>query len=147
MYFIPPGGSSTLGSLGYVNAALELKKQIDDGMLPEPEYIFCALGSKGTLAGLMLGTRLSGMKTRVYGVRVAMEWVTDPHKTVRLANRMVALMRKYDQNVAPLKFTMDDMLVTHDFLERNTGPSPGRGGGAGPGGADRRHQVGPYLYS
>ncbi|MGA3084654.1 MAG: pyridoxal-phosphate dependent enzyme [Thermodesulfobacteriota bacterium] len=116
VYFIPPGGSSTLGSLGYVNAALELKKQIDDGMLPEPEYIFCALGSKGTLAGLMLGTRLSGMKTKVVGVRVAMEWVTDPHKTIRLANRMVSLMRKYDKNVAPLKFTMDDILVTHDFF-------------------------------
>jgi 1-aminocyclopropane-1-carboxylate deaminase/D-cysteine desulfhydrase-like pyridoxal-dependent ACC family enzyme len=116
VYFIPPGGSSTLGSLGYVNAALELKKQIDQGLLPEPAYIFCALGSKGTLAGLIVGTRLSGMKTRVYGVRVAMEWVTDPYKTVRLANRLVSLMRKYDKNVAPLKFTMDDLLITHDFF-------------------------------
>ena len=121
VYFIPPGGSSTLGSLGYVNAALELKKQIDDGLLPEPEYIFCPLGSKGTLAGLMLGTRLAGMKTRVYGVRVAMEWVTDPQKTVRLANRLVSLMRKYDKNVAPLKFTMDDLLVTHDFFGKEYG--------------------------
>ncbi|MBI4768165.1 MAG: pyridoxal-phosphate dependent enzyme [Deltaproteobacteria bacterium] len=116
VYFIPPGGSSVLGSLGYVNAALELKKQIDDGLLPEPEYIFCALGSKGTLAGLMLGTRLSGMKTKVVGVRVAMEWVTDTHKTVRLINRLVSLMRKYDKEVPPLKFTMDDLMITHDFL-------------------------------
>ena len=121
VYFIPPGGSSTLGSLGYVNAALELKKQIDNGLLPEPEYIFCALGSKGTLAGLMVGARLAGLKTRVYGVRVAMEWVTDSRKTIRLANRLVSLMRKYDQNVAPLKFTLDDLLVTHDFFGEEYG--------------------------
>jgi 1-aminocyclopropane-1-carboxylate deaminase/D-cysteine desulfhydrase-like pyridoxal-dependent ACC family enzyme len=116
VYFISPGGSTTLGSLGYVNAALELKKQIDEGLLPEPEYIFCTLGSKGTLAGLMLGTKLAGMKSKVFGVRVAAEWVTDSHNTVRLANRMVALMRKYDKNVPNLKFTMDDLLVTHDFF-------------------------------
>lgn len=115
VYFISPGGSTTLGSLGYVNAALELKKQIDEGLLPEPEYIFCTLGSKGTLAGLMLGTRLAGMKTRVFGVRVAAEWVTDSRNTVRLANRMVALLRKHDKSVPDLKFTMDDLLVTHDY--------------------------------
>jgi D-cysteine desulfhydrase len=116
VYFIPPGGSSTLGSLGYVNAALELKKQIDEGLLPEPEYIFCTLGSKGTLAGLMLGVKLAGMKSKVYGVRVAAEWVTSPSNTVRLANRMVALMRKYDKSVPALKFTIDDLLITHDFF-------------------------------
>ena len=116
MYFIPPGGSSTLGSLGYVNAALELKQQIDQGLLPEPKYIFCTLGSKGTLAGLMLGVKLAGLNTKVYGVRVAAEWITDPHNTVRLCNRMVGLLRKYDKSVPPLKITMDDLLVTHEFF-------------------------------
>jgi 1-aminocyclopropane-1-carboxylate deaminase/D-cysteine desulfhydrase-like pyridoxal-dependent ACC family enzyme len=116
VYLIPTGGSSTLGSLGYVNAALELKKQVDEGLLPEPEYIFCTLGSKGTLAGLMVGTKLAGMKTRVYGVRVAAEWVTTPQGTVHLANSMVALLRKHDKNVPRLKFTEDDILVTHDFF-------------------------------
>ena len=116
VYFIPPGGSSTLGSLGYVNAALELKKQVEAGLLPEPEHIFCALGSKGTLAGLMLGARLAGMKTRVTGVQVAEKWITKNENIVRLANRMVALLRKYDNSVPPLKFTLDDVNVNHDFF-------------------------------
>jgi 1-aminocyclopropane-1-carboxylate deaminase/D-cysteine desulfhydrase-like pyridoxal-dependent ACC family enzyme len=116
VYFIPPGGSSTLGSLGYVNAAFELKKQIDAGLLPEPEYIFCALGSKGTMAGLLAGTRLAGMKTKVIGVRVAELWITKPANVARLANRMVALLRRYDKNVPALKFSIDDVHVTHDFF-------------------------------
>ena len=116
VYFVPPGGSSTLGSLGYVNAALELKKQVDAGLLPEPEYIFCALGSKGTMAGLLLGTKLAGMKTKVVGVRVAELWITKPENIFRLANCMVALLRKYDRSVPALKFTMEDVHVTHDFF-------------------------------
>jgi len=116
VYFIPPGGSSTLGSIGYVNAALELKKQVEAGLLPEPEHIYCALGSKGTMAGLMLGTRLAGMKTRVTGVRVASEWVTKSENIVHLANRMVALLRKYDKDVPKLKFTLNDVHVNHDFF-------------------------------
>ena len=116
VYFIPPGGSSTLGSVGYVNAALELKQQIDAGMLPEPEYIFCALGSKGTMAGLMLGCRLAGMKTKVIGVRVAAEWVTRTDNIWRLANRMVGLLRKYDKSVPDLKFTLNDVHIINEFF-------------------------------
>lgn len=69
-YFVYPGGSSALGSIGYVDAAFELKDQIDQGMLPEPAVILCPLGSGGSLAGLSLGLQLAGMKTRVVGVRV-----------------------------------------------------------------------------
>jgi 1-aminocyclopropane-1-carboxylate deaminase/D-cysteine desulfhydrase-like pyridoxal-dependent ACC family enzyme len=69
-YFLYPGGSSALGTIGYVDAAFELKDQIDQGILPEPGVIFCPLGSGGTLAGLALGVQLIGMKSRVVGVRV-----------------------------------------------------------------------------
>jgi D-cysteine desulfhydrase len=116
VYFIAPGGSSTLGSLGYVNAALELKKQVEAGLLPEPEHIFCALGSKGTQAGLMLGCRLAGMKTRVTGVQVAENWVTKNEDVVLLANHMVTLLRKYEKSVPPLKFRLEDVHVNHDFF-------------------------------
>jgi 1-aminocyclopropane-1-carboxylate deaminase/D-cysteine desulfhydrase-like pyridoxal-dependent ACC family enzyme len=69
-YFVYPGGSSSVGTIGYVNAAFELKDQIDQGMLPEPEVIFCALSSGGSLAGLALGMQLAGLETRMIGVRV-----------------------------------------------------------------------------
>ena len=69
-YFVYPGGSSAVGTLGYVNAALELKDQIDQGVLPEPGQIFCPLGSGGSLAGLALGLQLIGLSSRAVGVRV-----------------------------------------------------------------------------
>ncbi len=69
-YFVYPGGSSAVGTVGYVDAAFELKNQIDQGLLPEPEVIFCPLGSGGSLAGLALGLQLIGMNTRLVGVRV-----------------------------------------------------------------------------
>ncbi len=69
-YFVYPGGSSAVGTVGYVNAAFELKDQIDQGLLPEPEAIFCPLSSGGSLAGLALGMQLTGLETRMVGVRV-----------------------------------------------------------------------------
>jgi 1-aminocyclopropane-1-carboxylate deaminase/D-cysteine desulfhydrase-like pyridoxal-dependent ACC family enzyme len=54
-YFLYAGGSSPVGTLGFVNAAFELKKQIERGQMPEPRYIICPLGSNGTMAGLALG--------------------------------------------------------------------------------------------
>jgi D-cysteine desulfhydrase len=69
-YFVYPGGSSTIGNIGYVDAAFELKDQIDQGVLPEPAVILCPLSSGGSLAGLALGLQLIGSNTRIVGVRV-----------------------------------------------------------------------------
>ncbi|MBU2645635.1 pyridoxal-phosphate dependent enzyme [bacterium] len=71
-YFLAPGGSNTVGTIGYVNAALELKEQVDCGLMPEPACIFCPVGSSGTMAGLLLGCQLAGLETTVVGVRVSL---------------------------------------------------------------------------
>ena len=70
-YFLYAGGSNATGTLGFVNAAFELKAQIDAGQMPLPAVIFCPVGSNGTLAGLTLGAHLAGLKTTVVGVRVS----------------------------------------------------------------------------
>ena len=69
-YLIGPGGSSPLGTMGYVAAGLELGQQVADGILPAPDEVFVALGSGGTLAGLALGLHLAGLRCRLVGVRV-----------------------------------------------------------------------------
>lgn len=70
-YFLPPGGSNVMGCIGFVNAAFELQRQIENGELPEPDRIICPVGSSGTLAGLTLGCQLAGLKCKVRGIRVA----------------------------------------------------------------------------
>jgi len=70
-YFLFAGGSNLHGTLGFINAACELKCQIEQGDCPLPEAIVCAVGSGATLAGLTYGCQLIGLKTDVIGVRVA----------------------------------------------------------------------------
>jgi D-cysteine desulfhydrase len=72
-YFLYAGGSSPLGTIGVVNAMFELKRQIARGEMPSPRYIFCPLGSNGTVAGLSLGALLAKINTTVIGVGVTMD--------------------------------------------------------------------------
>jgi len=70
-YFLFAGGSNVAGTLGFVNAAFELKQQVNRCEIPEPDVIICPVGSSATLAGLTIGCQLAGMKTTVKGIRVA----------------------------------------------------------------------------
>lgn len=74
-YVIPMGGSNKIGAIGWVNAAFELKEQIKQGLMPEPDYIYLTLGSLGTAAGLLLGIKAAGLKTRIKAIQV-----TNPQK-------------------------------------------------------------------
>jgi 1-aminocyclopropane-1-carboxylate deaminase/D-cysteine desulfhydrase-like pyridoxal-dependent ACC family enzyme len=70
-YFVPPGGTNALGTLAYLHAVAELLQQIRDGELPEPDLIVAALGSGGTVAGLLAGVLRHGLRSRVLGVDIA----------------------------------------------------------------------------
>jgi 1-aminocyclopropane-1-carboxylate deaminase/D-cysteine desulfhydrase-like pyridoxal-dependent ACC family enzyme len=65
------GGSSALGTMGYVDAGRELAGQVQAGVLPEPDVCVVALGSGGTAAGLSVGFAAAGLATRVVGVCVS----------------------------------------------------------------------------
>ena len=69
--FLFAGGSGAIGTLAFINAALELKQQIDAGVCPTPERIYLPCSSGSTLAGLSLGMALAGLPTQVIGVQVA----------------------------------------------------------------------------
>ncbi|MBX3421160.1 MAG: pyridoxal-phosphate dependent enzyme [Pirellulaceae bacterium] len=70
-YFLFAGGSSPIGTLGFINAAFELRQQIATQQLPQPRAIVCPVGSGATLAGLTLGMSLARLPIEVIGVRVA----------------------------------------------------------------------------
>jgi len=93
-FLIGPGGSSPLGTLGYVSAALELAQQIADNELPAPETIYVALGSGGTMAGLVLGCALAGLEARIIGVRVVEQVICNAYLVRLLIMRTGALLRR-----------------------------------------------------
>ncbi len=59
-YVIPEGGSSALGSLGYVLAVAELRDQLPEAWRSGPVTLAYAAGSGGTGAGIEMGLRLLG---------------------------------------------------------------------------------------
>lgn len=70
-YFLWAGCSNSVATFAYINAAFELKQQIDNKELPVPEHIFVPVGSCSTLAGLTLGAKLCGLNSKIVGIRVA----------------------------------------------------------------------------
>lgn len=95
-YFIAAGGSSPLGSVGYVKAVLELKSQIEEGILPEPRFIFVPVGTCGTIAGLIVGVRLAGLRTQIVGIRVADRIVANSWAISRMVKRTLRLIGAVD---------------------------------------------------
>jgi len=90
---IPPGGSSALGTVGYVNAALELQEQIAAGMLPVPNRIYVAWGTGGTVVGLLVGLKCAGIESTVVGVRVTDSQYANPRKLDALVCKTSKLLR------------------------------------------------------
>jgi D-cysteine desulfhydrase len=81
---IPAGGSSPIGSLGYVSAGLELAEQVVAGDLPVPHVIHLAAGTMGTAAGLAIGLALADLPTRIHAIRIASRLVTNERNLHRL---------------------------------------------------------------
>lgn len=98
-YWVPPGGSSPLGTLGYLEAGLELAWQVVQGQLPEPRAIYVPLGSAGTSAGLALGLSLAGLRTEVRAVRVVSPRMATTKRTKSLAVKTWRRLRRLDTAV------------------------------------------------
>jgi D-cysteine desulfhydrase len=102
-YLLPPGGSSPLGAVGFVEAALELAAQVEAGELPEPRAVVVALGSGGSAAGLAAGLALAGLRTEVVAVLVNDQLELTESRVTRLARRTLKLLarRGVDVRVEP----------------------------------------------
>lgn len=112
---ILPGGSSPLGAIGFVNAAFELKEQIDRNEAPEPDYVYVATGTMGTAAGLILGLRATGLKTRVLPVRVTGHKLVNTKDMAKLIHKTNSLLHSIDSSFPELDISEKDIDVRHDF--------------------------------
>lgn len=115
-YVIPTGASTPLGALGYVNAAFELKEQINAGVMPAPDRIYLPIGSAGTASGLLVGLKAAGIKSKIYAVGVEPDDFMQ--KTVQLVTQTQALLEACDQTFPHYEFDPADIEINMDF----TGP-------------------------
>lgn len=98
-WVIPAGGSSWLGVVGFVNAALELADQIKKHVVEQPDRLYVANGTMATAAGLALGLALAGLSTEVQAVRVTHEHVANRTAMRRLLVKTATLLNRLDDSV------------------------------------------------
>ena len=109
-YWLPAGGSTSIGILGYVNAVLELNQQIGEGQLPEPKQIYVAAGTTGTMAGIELGVQLTGLQTQVIGVRVTDRMAATGRKVKSLVKGALKIL-KNDSKVKNFRYRPKFVLI------------------------------------
>ncbi len=118
---VPTGGSSALGDVGFVSAGFELAEQVRAGECPEPETIYVAVGTGGTAAGLALGLRLAGLRTRVQGVLVTDILPPSPARLARAARATLRLLRRADPSVPEVRLSASDFPLVRDQLGEGYG--------------------------
>lgn len=115
-YLLPAGGSSPVGALGYVEAALEIAAQVEDGSLPEPSHVVVPVGTGGTAAGLALGFQIAGMRSRVVGVIVNDQLRLDAPVFARLVRRTAKLLRGLGAQLGDLRLESEMLDLTRDQI-------------------------------
>lgn len=115
-YLLPAGGSSPVGALGYVEAALEIAAQVESGSLPEPAHVVVPVGTGGTAAGLALGFQLAGLRSRVVGVVVNDQLRLDAAVFARLARRTAALLERRGARLGQLRLEPTMLDLTRDQI-------------------------------
>ena len=95
-YFMPVGGHTPLGCLGYVAAALELQQQILAlGLPPDKTTVLTAAGTGGTLAGLVAGFYLLESPVKALGLDIGKLWRGFLDTLARLAGEICQLLGSY----------------------------------------------------
>lgn len=115
-YEIPFGGSSALGTLGFVNAALELAAQIDRGELAPPDIVYLACGTAGSAAGLALGLQLAGLPAKIEAVQVTPASLKPAATITRLCRQAHALLREQVPGIPALEDPFTKLRLRTDQL-------------------------------
>ncbi|MBK8256311.1 MAG: pyridoxal-phosphate dependent enzyme [Polyangiaceae bacterium] len=110
---LPPGSTTGRGMVGLVRAAFELKSQIENGELPEPERIYLPFGSGGLAVGLAVGLALAGLRTEVHSVAVVSRALSTGFRVRSLKNAVLAELSKLGIKDLPSTIRLT---VYHDHL-------------------------------
>jgi len=96
-WVVPAGGSSWLGVVGFIEAALEFAAQLEGSELPRPRRLYVANGTMGTAAGLALGLALAELPVELNAVRVTSEDYASGTGVIRLMQKTAALLHRIDR--------------------------------------------------
>ena len=124
-YFIPMGGSNALGSVGYVNAVFELKEQLKEKNISDPDIIYVTLGSAGTASGIIVGAKAVGLKSKIIPVRISFTPEYKSNVLMNLVNETGEFLKQKDESfpfesavLVGTQITLPglDVEINHDFV-------------------------------
>lgn len=110
-FVIPIGGSTGLGSLGYVSAMEELSHQLGN----DDVQIVVGVGSCGTFAGTILGTKVFLSKARVIGISVSRSSDAIRQRTLELIEESAELINFKIENQISIE-CYDDYHIEYGAL-------------------------------
>ena len=122
-WVIPLGGSSWLGTVGFVAAGLEVADQLATAGYPTPDRLYVAAGTMGSAVGIALGFALAGVDTEVQAVRVSDTSIMNQGALDRLLRKTVLLMHSQDDSVPADLAEVARIRIRDDFF----GPGYARG--------------------
>jgi 1-aminocyclopropane-1-carboxylate deaminase/D-cysteine desulfhydrase-like pyridoxal-dependent ACC family enzyme len=107
--------STPMGVIGYVSAGFELKQQIEQGLLPEPDLIYLNLATMGTAVGLMLGLKAAGLKSSIIGVtrggKILGRKFATFDKVIKLFHETNMLLRSVDPSFPELELSTKEFNI------------------------------------
>ena len=115
-WVIPLGGSSWLGTVGYVAAGLELAAQVEAGEIDAPQRIYIATGTMGSAGGLALGLALAGLESEVQAVRVSPEDIMNRRRLDRLMAKTASMLNRLDPGIPADLHRRTRIAVRHEFF-------------------------------
>lgn len=95
-YVVSAGGTGPLGTLGFVNAGLELAEDVRAKRAPSPKRVYIALGLGGSATGLAIGCALGGLETEIVAVRASNPTTISPATLKKIHDETIAFARARD---------------------------------------------------
>jgi D-cysteine desulfhydrase len=118
-HVIPFAGGGARGSLGYVNAALELVDQIAGQEVPAPDTIYLPLATGGAYAGIFVGAALARLRSQVIGVRVISPESPSQDEVFATIRNTFQLLATADSSIPPVQFQLEDIVINSEFTGVN----------------------------
>jgi D-cysteine desulfhydrase len=105
-FWIPMGGTSALGNVAFVDAAIAHAARAAShsgvaGWPPVADHVVTALGSTGTAVGLAVGFAIAGVPTRVLAVRASSPGTSSRAVVDAGIDATVALLRNIAPSISP----------------------------------------------
>lgn len=112
-FVLPFGASNLLGNLGYAECAKEIVSQMIEVDGQVPDYIYNAVGSCGTMAGLVAGLSIIGVHTKVIGISILQPAAVAKSKIEQQAKEILQRLGK--SNLTLNEFDIDDRFIGEGY--------------------------------